>query len=157
MLSIYILFLGFIWRHKSDGGSTLKQNTVIKVSRLFVLCISLVFGGKYMEFRIIFSLQNSININTFEVDPPSDSLHNAVVKPNNWISKFPARNFQTFQSVIIFWSFRLHKLNLKSDIACFFRVYILFLNSIEELRFIGTKCITKSWKGGTQFPDIVWR
>jgi hypothetical protein len=71
----------FIWRHRSDGGSTLKQNTVIRVSRLFVLCISLVFGGKYMEFRIIFSLQYSIN--TFEVDPPSDSLHNAVVKPKN--------------------------------------------------------------------------
>ena len=36
-----------------------------------------------MEFRIIFSLQYSISINTFEVDPPppSDSLHNAVVKP----------------------------------------------------------------------------
>jgi hypothetical protein len=43
-----------------------------------------VFGGKYMEFRIIFSLQYSIRrINTFEVDPPSDSLHNAVVKPKN--------------------------------------------------------------------------
>jgi hypothetical protein len=77
------LLLGFIWCHKSDGGSTLKQNTVIRVSRLFVLCISLVFGGKYMEFRIIFSLQYSISINTFEVDPPSDSLHNAVVKPKN--------------------------------------------------------------------------
>ena len=43
-----------------------------------------------MEFRIIFSLQYSINFNTFdinfntfEVDPPLDSLHNAVVKPNN--------------------------------------------------------------------------
>ena len=65
------------------GGSTLKQNTVIRVSRLFVLCISLVFGGKYVEFRIIFSLQYSISIDTFEVDPPSDSLHNAVVKPKN--------------------------------------------------------------------------
>jgi hypothetical protein len=36
-----------------------------------------------MEFRIIFSLHYSININTFEVDPPSDSLHNALVKPKN--------------------------------------------------------------------------
>jgi hypothetical protein len=43
-----------------------------------------------MEFRIIFSLQYSINVNTFdinfntfEVDPPLDSLHNAVVKPKN--------------------------------------------------------------------------
>ena len=27
------------------GVATVKQNTVIRVSRLFVLCISLVFGG----------------------------------------------------------------------------------------------------------------
>jgi hypothetical protein len=72
------------WR---GGGATLKQNTVIRVSRLFVLCVSLVFGGKYVEFRIIISLQYSISINTFEVDPPSDSLHNAVVKPNNIVSR----------------------------------------------------------------------
>jgi hypothetical protein len=73
----------FLWRHRSGRGSTLKQNTVTRVSRLFVLCISLVFGGKYVAFCIIFSLQYSINIDTFEVDPPSDSLHYAVVKPNN--------------------------------------------------------------------------
>jgi hypothetical protein len=77
-------FLGFICRHRSDrGGATLKQNTVIRASRLFVLCINLVFGGKYMEFRIFFSFQNSISIRTFEVDHQSDSLHNAVVKPKN--------------------------------------------------------------------------
>jgi hypothetical protein len=46
---------------KVTGGSTLKQNTVIRVSRLFILCISFVFGGKYVEFRIIFSLQYSIS------------------------------------------------------------------------------------------------
>jgi hypothetical protein len=58
-----------------------------RVSRLFVLCICLVFGGKCMKFRIIFSLQNSININTFEVDrdPLSDSLHNTLVKPKNML------------------------------------------------------------------------
>jgi hypothetical protein len=36
-----------------------------------------------MDFRIIFSLLYSISINTFEVDPPSDSLHNVLVKPKN--------------------------------------------------------------------------
>jgi hypothetical protein len=85
------------WRHKSDGGSTLKQNTVIRVSRLFVLCISLVFGGKYMEFRTIFSLQYSISINTFEVDPPSDWLQNAVVKPKNnnrWYQFYAPTNYR---------------------------------------------------------------
>ena len=35
-----------------------------------------------MEFRIIFFLQYSISVNIFEVDPPSDSLNNAVVKAN---------------------------------------------------------------------------
>jgi hypothetical protein len=72
--------LGFHMTSQKWQGSTLKQNTV---SQLFVLCISLVFGGKYMEFCTIFSLQYSISINTFEVDPPSDSLHNVVVKPKN--------------------------------------------------------------------------
>jgi hypothetical protein len=66
----------------TGGGGGLKHNIVIRVNRLFVLCISFVFGGKHLKFRIIFSLQYSIGINTFEViDPPSDSLYNAIVKP----------------------------------------------------------------------------
>ena len=32
------------------GVATVKQNTVIRVSRLFVLCISLVFGGNTWNF-----------------------------------------------------------------------------------------------------------
>jgi hypothetical protein len=28
----YIVFLGFIWRHKFDGGSTLNRDTVIQVN-----------------------------------------------------------------------------------------------------------------------------
>ena len=32
------------------GGATVKQNTVIRVSRLFVLCISLMFGGNTWNF-----------------------------------------------------------------------------------------------------------
>ena len=43
-----------------------------------------------MEFRVIFSLQYSISINTFEVDPRSDSLHNALVKPKNTSVMKPA-------------------------------------------------------------------
>ena len=33
-----------------EGVATVKQNTVIRVSRLFVLCISLVFGGNTWNF-----------------------------------------------------------------------------------------------------------
>jgi hypothetical protein len=47
-----------------------------------------MFGGKYMEFRIIFALQYSISINTFEVDTPSDSLYNAVVKLTQELTTF---------------------------------------------------------------------
>ena len=43
----------------------------------------LVFGSKFVQFCIICSLQNSININTVEVDLYSDSLHNGAVKPKN--------------------------------------------------------------------------
>jgi hypothetical protein len=36
-----------------------------------------------MKFHFIFSLQYSISINTFEVDPLLDSLHDDEVKTNN--------------------------------------------------------------------------
>jgi methyl coenzyme M reductase subunit C len=116
------LFLGFIWRHKSDGGSTLKQNTVIRVSRLFVLCISLVFGGKYMEFRIIFSLQYSISINTFEVDPPSDSLHNAVVKPKNMYFNALQKCENKFIKVSQLYRILDHMIVKTREICCLFRI-----------------------------------
>ena len=73
-----MLILGASYDVTEVTGLTLKQNTVIRVSRWLVLCISLVFGGKYMEFRIIFSHQYNISINTFEVDLPSNSLHNVL-------------------------------------------------------------------------------
>jgi hypothetical protein len=84
--NFYNAILGFHMTSQTWRGVNSKTKHSYQsdwVSRLFVLCISLVFGGKYMEFRIIFSLQYSISIDTFEVDPPSDSLHNAVVKPKN--------------------------------------------------------------------------
>jgi hypothetical protein len=119
--------LGFIWRHRSDGGSTqsLKQNTVIRVSRLFVLCICLVFGGKYMEFRIIFLLQYSININTFEVDPPSDSLYNAVVKPKN-------RDRAVWHRVNCEWGYALYKVWQFVIYFCFFSYLKFYDNKFKE-------------------------
>ena len=50
-----------------------------------LLCVDLVFGRKYVQLPIICSLQYSLIINTFGVDPHSDSLHNDVVKPKNVI------------------------------------------------------------------------
>ena len=40
-------------------------------------------GGKLVEFRIICSLQLSVNINTIEADPHSDSQNNGILKPKN--------------------------------------------------------------------------
>ena len=42
-----------------------------------------MFLSKYVQFRVICSLQYSININTIKVDPHSDWLQNGVVKPKN--------------------------------------------------------------------------
>ena len=42
-----------------------------------------MFGGKYVQFRVICSLQDRIIINTFWVDPHLDLLQNALVKPKN--------------------------------------------------------------------------
>ena len=46
-----------------------------------MVCVGLMFGNKNMQFHIICSLYYSISINASEVDPPSDSLHNGIVKP----------------------------------------------------------------------------
>ena len=46
---------------------------------MFMLCVGLVFGSKNVQFHIICSPQNSIRVNTVEVDPHPDSsshLHN---------------------------------------------------------------------------------
>ena len=50
---------------------------------MFTVCVDLVFRSKYVRFPIICSLQYTININTVEVDPHSDLLHNCIVKPKN--------------------------------------------------------------------------
>ena len=52
---------------------------------MFTVCVGLVFRSKYAQFLIIWSLQYSININTFEVDPHLDLLHICIVKPKNML------------------------------------------------------------------------
>ena len=74
---IIIVFLGFTWRHKFLWGSTLNRCTVIGGKQFFTVCVELVFGSKYMQFREISSLQYSIIIHTCWIDPHSDLLQNA--------------------------------------------------------------------------------
>ena len=50
---------------------------------MLIVCVGLVFCSKSMQFHIICSFYNSMSINTSEVDPHSDSLHNGIVKPKN--------------------------------------------------------------------------
>jgi hypothetical protein len=69
-------------------GSQLQNKTQLSEwddCLFYVLALCLLLWWQYMEFRIIFSLQYSISIDTCEVDLPSDSLHNALVKPKNSI------------------------------------------------------------------------
>jgi hypothetical protein len=76
-----ILILGFHRRHKSDGGSTRKQNTVIRVSRLFSLCIRLVFHSTLQIHPILHQFLTPVqhkHPNIFQVHPLSHSPHNAV-------------------------------------------------------------------------------
>ena len=47
------------------------------------VCVDLLFGSKYVQFRELCSLQYSIIINTFWVDSHSDLLQNALMKPKN--------------------------------------------------------------------------
>ena len=50
---------------------------------MFTVCVGFVFGSKYMQFRIICSLQYTININTVDVDPHSHTQQINIVKPKN--------------------------------------------------------------------------
>ena len=51
--------LGFTWRHKFHWGSTRNRYTVIRLKKMFTLCVDLVFGSKCVQFREICFLQCS--------------------------------------------------------------------------------------------------
>ena len=78
-----VQFLGFTWRHKFHWRSTPNRYTVIGGKQFFTVCVELVFGSKYVQFREICLLQCSKIINTFWVDPHSELLKKVPVKPKN--------------------------------------------------------------------------
>ena len=51
-----------------------------------MLYIGLVLDSKNVQFHIICSFYYSISINSTEVDPHSNSLHNGIVKPKNIVN-----------------------------------------------------------------------
>ena len=76
-------FSGFTRCHKFHLGSTPNRYTVIRLKKNFTVCVDLVFGSKYVQFREICLLQCSTIINTFWVDPHSELLKKVPVKPKN--------------------------------------------------------------------------
>ena len=50
---------------------------------MLTVCVSLVFGGEYVLFRIICSLLCSIVVDRFDVDPHSIQYENRLAKPTN--------------------------------------------------------------------------
>ena len=58
----------------------------------FMLYIGLVLDSKNIQFHIICSFYYSISINSTEVDPHSNSLHNGIVKPNNIVNMMKTKN-----------------------------------------------------------------
>jgi hypothetical protein len=53
----------FVMQHLGTWWSTLKGNTVTgstSVSKLFTICLDLMFAGKYMQFSFICSLLKSL-------------------------------------------------------------------------------------------------
>ena len=57
-----------------------------------VLYIGLVLDSKNIQFHIICSFYYSISINSTEVDPHSNSLHNGIVKPKNIVNMMKIKN-----------------------------------------------------------------
>ena len=57
-----------------------------------MLYIGLVLDSKNIQFHIICSFYYSISINSTEVDPHSNSLHNGIVKPKNIVNMMKTKN-----------------------------------------------------------------
>ena len=57
-----------------------------------MLYISLVLACKNIQFHIFCSFYDSISINSTEVDPHSNSLHNGIVKPKNIVNVMKTKN-----------------------------------------------------------------
>ena len=57
-----------------------------------MLYIGLVLDSKNIQFHIICSFCYSISINSTEVDPHSNSLHNGIVKPKNIVNMMKTKN-----------------------------------------------------------------
>jgi hypothetical protein len=56
----YSLLSCVVMQHLGTWWSTLKGNTVTGVSKLFTICLDLMFVGKYMQFSLICSLSKSL-------------------------------------------------------------------------------------------------
>ena len=65
-----------------------------------MLYIGLVLDSKNIQFHIICSFYYSININSTEVDPHSNSLHNGIVKLKNIVNMMKPCDQESFQSSI---------------------------------------------------------
>ena len=61
-----------------------------------MLYIGLVLLNKNIQFHLICSFYYSISINSIEVDPHSNSLHNDIVKPKNIVNMMYQESFQSF-------------------------------------------------------------
>ena len=48
-LSTIPTFLGFMWQHVFEWGSTLNRDTAIGVSYMFTICVGLVLGSEYIQ------------------------------------------------------------------------------------------------------------
>ena len=73
----------WVSRHKFHWGLTPNRYTVIRLKKIFAVCVDLVFGSKCVQFHEICLLQCSTIINTFWVDPHSELLKKVPVKPKN--------------------------------------------------------------------------
>ena len=57
-----------------------------------MLHIGLVLDSKNIQFHIICSFYYSVSINSTEVDPHSNSLHNGIVKSKNIANMMKTKN-----------------------------------------------------------------
>ena len=84
----YSLLSCVVMQHLGTWWSTLKGNTVTSVSKLFTICLDLMFSGKYMQFSLICSLPKSLVLIHVMLTTMYNPMYNTLMLPIVYIRRY---------------------------------------------------------------------
>ena len=84
----YSLLSCVVMQHLDTWWSTLKGNTVTGVSKLFTICLDLMFAGEYMQFSLICSLSKSLVLIHVMLTTMYNPMYNTLMLPIVYIRRY---------------------------------------------------------------------